>query len=146
MEHVTKNSRRGSKSMYWERVMNPQSSICIKHKTHFMHGVLYNQFKLYNGNAEVCNTITHQPIELVSCSNPLQIQQVFQFRLKIIFFILDLGFSAGDVIMGACFCLFDQVYLALGTNPICHFSLIFLETRLSSQSLEPMIGLLACLQ
>jgi len=27
--------------------------------------------------AKVCNTITRQPIELESCSNPLRIQEVF---------------------------------------------------------------------
>jgi len=27
----------------------------------------------------------------------------------------------GDVTMGACFCLFGQVYLTLGTNPKSHF-------------------------
>jgi len=27
----------------------------------------------------------------------------------------------GDVIRGACFHLFHQVYLVLGTNPISHF-------------------------
>jgi len=41
-----------------------------------------------------------------------------------------------------CFHLRGWVYLALGTNPTDHF----LESRLSSESLEPLIGLLAYLE
>ena len=36
------------------------------------------------------------------------------------FFVLGLGFSVGDVVMGACFRLFGHVYLALGANPASH--------------------------
>jgi len=43
----------------------------------------------------------------------------------------------GDVIMGACFCFLGQFYLALGASPTSHFSAqVFLESRLSSESLE----------
>jgi len=53
----------------------------------------------------------------------------------------------GDVIIGASFQLFDQVYLSLGANPTSHsFGSMFLETRLSSESLEPMVGILAYLE
>jgi len=46
--------------------------------------------------------------------------------------------------MRACFCLFDQVYLALGTS---HFlGSKFFVTRLSSETLEAMIGILAYLE
>jgi len=39
---------------------------------------------------------------------------------------MGLGFSVGDVIMGACFCLADQVDLTLGTNLTSHlFGSIF---------------------
>jgi len=45
--------------------------------------------------------------------------------------------------MGACFRLFDQVYLALDANPTSHFlAQFFLETRLLSEFLEPMMGFL----
>jgi len=60
---------------------------------------------------------------------------------------VDVGFSLGDVIMKACFCLCGQVYLALGANPTGHFlAQFFWESRLSSKSLEPFIGLLAYLE
>jgi len=46
--------------------------------------------------------------------------------------VLPVSFFLGDIIMEACFCLFYQVHLALGTNPTSHFWLhLFLETRLS---------------
>jgi len=32
------------------------------------------------------------------------------------FFVLGVGFSMGNVIMGTCFCPCGRVYLALGTN------------------------------
>jgi len=69
----------------------------------------------------VCSTFTRQPIVLESCSNPLQIQKVFKFRLKQTFFVLGVWLSLDDVIMRACFRRFDQVYLALGDNPTSHF-------------------------
>jgi len=34
---------------------------------------------------------------------------------------LGLGFYVGDVIVGACFRLFGQVYPALGANSTSHF-------------------------
>jgi len=59
---------------------------------------------------------------------------------------LGLGFSVGDITVGACFCVFDQLYLALGANPTKHFWLkIFVETRRSSASSEPLNDLLAYL-
>jgi len=36
-------------------------------------------------------------------------------------FDLVLGFSVGDVTMRVCFCIFEQLYLALGANPMSHF-------------------------
>jgi len=45
--------------------------------------------------AEICNAITPQPIELGSCSNPLRIQQVFQFKLKKCFFRFGCGVFFG---------------------------------------------------
>jgi len=76
--------------------------------------------------AKVCNAMTHQPIELENCSNHLRIQQVFWLRMKKIFFVLGLGFSVGDATITACFCVFDQLYPALGANPKSHcFDSIF---------------------
>jgi len=34
---------------------------------------------------------------------------------------LGLGFSVGDVTMRRCFWIFDQFYLAMGTNSMSHF-------------------------
>jgi len=49
--------------------------------------------------------------------------------------------------MGACFGLCGRDYLALGANPRSHFlAQVFLESRLSSDSLEPLFGLLAYLE
>jgi len=50
--------------------------------------------------------MTHQLIELESCSNPLRIPQVFYCRLKKTFFVLGLGFSVGDIIMRHVFATF----------------------------------------
>jgi len=36
-------------------------------------------------------------------------------------FILVLGFSVGDVTMGACFHHFSQLYLAISANGMSHF-------------------------
>ena len=48
-----------------------------------------------------------------------------------IFFVSDLGFSVGDVTIGACFRLFGQVYIALVAKPTGYFlAQAFLETRL----------------
>jgi len=103
-------------------------------------------FPLIHIFAELCNTITHQPIELKNCSNLQQIREVFSFRLQI-FFRFGFGVSMGDVIMGTCFCLLGQFCLALGTNPISHFwAEVFLDSRLSSKSLKPLIGLPAYLE
>jgi len=55
-----------------------------------------------------------------------------------------LGFSVGDIIIGACLRLFGQVYLALGANSMGHsLAQGFMESRLSFQSSEPLIGFLA---
>jgi len=60
---------------------------------------------------------------------------------------LGLGFSVGDVTMRACFCTFDQVYLALSANPVIYFWLkVFVETMRSSASSEPLTDLLAYLE
>jgi len=42
--------------------------------------------------AELCNTITRQPIELESCSNPLRIRKIFLLRLKNYFWFWVWGF------------------------------------------------------
>jgi len=69
--------------------------------------------------AELCNTVTRQPIELESCSNPLRIRKSSSSDfLKIFGFGFE--FFVVDVTMAACF-LFGQVYLALGANPTSHF-------------------------
>jgi len=58
-----------------------------------------------------------------------------------------LGFSLGDTMMGDGFCLCGRGYLALGTNPMSHFlAQVFSKSRLSSKSLEGLIGLLAYLE
>jgi len=42
---------------------------------------------------------------------------------------------------------FGQIYLALGANPMSHFlAHVFLESRLSSESSEPLIGFIAYLE
>ena len=49
--------------------------------------------------------------------------------------------------MGTCFRFFGQGYLILGAKPMSHFlAQVFFEPRLSSESLEPLIGLLAYLE
>jgi len=52
---------------------------------------------------------------------------------------LGLEFSLGDLTKRACFWIFDQLYLALGANPMSLFCFkLFLETRRTSASLEPL--------
>jgi len=52
-----------------------------------------------------------------------------------------------DVIMGTCFHPCGRVFLAFGVNPTNYFWLKFyLESRLSSKSLETLIGLLAYME
>jgi len=52
-----------------------------------------------------------------------------------------------DVTSGGVLRFFGQFYVALGANPMSHFWLkFFLESRLSSESLEPLIGFLAYLE
>jgi len=49
--------------------------------------------------------------------------------------------------MKACFCIFDQLYLAQGANSMSHFwGKIVVETRRSFASLDPLIDLLAYLE
>ena len=81
--------------------------------------------------ANLCNSITRQPIELESCSNPLRIQQVFWLSSKKKFFVLDLGFSGGKVeSWGVYAFFFGCLYLALVANPLRHFLVqVGLETR-----------------
>jgi len=71
--------------------------------------------------AELCNSITRQPIELERCSNPVRIRQVFSLDLKNIYFVLGFGFSVRDVTRGACFRFLGQVYLTPGANPTSQF-------------------------
>ena len=53
----------------------------------------------------------------------------------------------GNVITGACFCLFGKVYMALGANLTSHFlAQVFLETGIWSESLELLTGFLANLE
>jgi len=59
---------------------------------------------------------------------------------------LVLGFSVVDVTMVACFYLFGQVYLALGTNPTNHFWLKFFWKLGYNLHLELLIGFLAYLE
>jgi len=67
--------------------------------------------------AELCNTITRQPIELWSCSNHLRIREVFYFRLKK-FFRFGLGFVVSDITVGACFNAFVAEVTGPGDQPI----------------------------
>ena len=95
--------------------------------------------------AKFCNTVTRQPIELGSCSNPLQIQQVFWYRLNFFSFWVR-GFLWVKSWLGHVFtfvCLHGP-----GRQPNRPFfgSIFFLESRLSSESLEPLIGLLTYLE
>jgi len=50
------------------------------------------------------------------------------------------AFSSGNVIRGACFCLCGRNYLALHANPTHFLDQVFLESRLSSESLNALIG------
>jgi len=51
--------------------------------------------------------INRQPLELESCSNPLQIQQVWESKSKKnFFFVLGLRFSGGNVTSRGVFALF----------------------------------------
>jgi len=63
-------------------------------------------------------------------------------------FILGLGFSVGDVIMGACLCHFmtEVTWPWVSIQQAIFWLKLFLESRLSSESLEPLIGLLAYLE
>jgi len=67
--------------------------------------------------AKPCNAATRQPIKLESCSNPLQIQQVFlvEIKKKNSFFVLG---SLGVLQVGVFLATFTQ---PLGTNPMSHF-------------------------
>jgi len=98
--------------------------------------------------ANLCNSITRQPIELESSSNPLRIQQVFWLSSKKKIFVLDLGFSWGKVESGGYLCVFFScLYLALVANPLRHFLVqVVLETRPKSASLETFNGFLAFLE
>jgi len=70
---------------------------------------------------ELCNTITRQPIALGSCSNTLMDSASLLAQTENLFFVLHVGFSLGDVIMGTCFDPCGRVYLALDANPTVHF-------------------------
>jgi len=64
------------------------------------------------------------------------------------FFVLRLGFSGGDVTSGGVISVF-WAYFTRPWMPIQwanFFAQVFVETRLSSESLEPLIGFLAYLE
>jgi len=46
---------------------------------------------------EVCNPITHQAIELESCSNPLRIQQVFVVVTRVPLYFLNIKFNGSNL-------------------------------------------------
>jgi len=95
--------------------------------------------------AEVCNAITRQPIELDklfkpstdSASLPVEIEKiVFHFGFRVLW---------GDVTSGGVFWPTLRGHGRQSNEPI--FSLkFFFKTRLSSESLEPLIGFLAYLE
>ena len=98
--------------------------------------------------ANLCNSITRQPIELESCSNPLRIQQVFWLSSKKKFFVLDLGFSGGKVESWGVYAFL----LAASTWPwspihcaIFWFKL-FWKLGQNPRSIEPFHGFLAFLE
>ena len=85
--------------------------------------------------------ITHQPLKLESCSNPLWIQQVFLLKSKNTF--LGGGFAgetatSEDVL---------EILASPGPQPIAPFFWlkVSLKTRSKSASVEPLIDLLAYL-
>ena len=67
---------------------------------------------------------------------------------KKFFFVLGLGSTVGDVIMGACLLNFmaDVTWPCTPTQWAIFWFKFFLESRLSSTSSEPLIGFLAYLQ
>ena len=90
--------------------------------------------------------ITRQLLELEKCSNHVRIRETFSFDLKKIS-VLGMRFSWGNVTSRGVFRFYGQFYPALGANPISQFfGSGFLETSLSSESLEPLIGFLAYLE
>jgi len=96
---------------------------------------------------QYCSHNSRPAIELESCSNHLRIQQVFWFRFKKSFWF-GFGVFCGLRHIGACF----RVFLAevswhwAPTQPAIFLDKVVLETRLSSESLEPLIGFLAYLE
>ena len=65
---------------------------------------------------KVCNSITHQAIELESCSNPLRIQQ--SLKLQICFSFWICGFLGMASQVGVFLRFFGHLYLALSQSII----------------------------
>ena len=91
--------------------------------------------------AELCNPSTRQAIELESCSNALQIQQVFDCSSKKIFFVLSLRCSGGNVTSRGVFVLFWPPFPGPGrrTNGLSFRLKDLLKTRSNSASIETLI-------
>jgi len=81
--------------MLWEKVNNLTSPNKPRYFNHLT--LLKTTF-----HAEICNPITRQAIELESCSNLLQIQQVLQSKSEKNFSFL-LGFFVGERHKWDCF-------------------------------------------
>jgi len=99
----------------------------------------------------VCKAITYQPIELESCSNHLRIQHVCYLKLKKKFSFWVCGSLGEDVTSdGVIFILlayFRPSWRGPGrqsNEPIVSLKFL-LKTRLSYESLEPLIDFLAYL-
>jgi len=90
--------------------------------------------------AAFCNSITRQPIEQPSTDS-----ERFPVYLEKNIFDLGLGFAVGGIIMGHIFAILWLRLPGPGHQPNRSFFLAqgFLESRLSSKSLEPLIGFLA---
>jgi len=61
------------------------------------------------------------PIEIKSCSNHLLIRQVIQLRWEIKFFGFGFAVLCGGCHKWGCFCVFGELYPALGANPMSQF-------------------------
>jgi len=80
------------------------------------------------------SAITQQLIELVRCSNHLRIRQ--RLLVSMIFFQFWVWGSLGGISQVLLHFLWST-FTALGANPMSQFFGSILETRLSSESLEP---------
>jgi len=92
----------------------------------------------------LCNSITRQSIVLESCSNPKKMWQVCMSAMKKS--ILVLLFFVSDVISSWVLAILAQVTWRWAQPQAGNISLKFLlETRLESESFEPLIGFLTFL-